>query len=203
MSGSCAVVRLFYSYGANHRFANFAIPRLRPVTKPINLIVACSENRVIGRGGQLPWRIPEDWKFFKNQTARATVILGRISFESWKSVLDDDRQVVVLTRNRSLARDRVQVANSLAAGIARAEQLPRDIYICGGQRIFDEAITLPQVEHLYLTLVHAHVEGDRFFPEWRNAFPRIIDRRESADQNYRYTFYELGRAETSSRPTNA
>lgn len=173
------------------------------MTKPINLIVACAENRVIGRDGQLPWRIPEDWKFFKGQTAGATVILGRISFESWKSVLDDDRQVVVLTRNRSLARDRVQVAESLADGIARAEQLHRDIYICGGQRIFEEAIALPQVERLYLTLVHAHVKGDRFFPEWRGAFPRIIEQRESADQNYRYTFYELGRAVNAPRSPGA
>lgn len=173
------------------------------MTKPLNLIVACAENRVIGRNGQLPWRIPEDWKFFKGQTARATVILGRISFESWKSVLDDDRQVVVLTRNRSLARDRVRVAESLADGIARAEQLSREIYICGGQRIFEEAIALPRVERLYLTLVHAHVEGDRHFPEWRNAFPRIIEQRESADQNYRYTFYELGRAMNSPKVPSA
>jgi dihydrofolate reductase len=168
------------------------------VSKPFNLIVACSENRVIGRAGQLPWRIPEDWKFFRSQTAHSAVILGRISFQSWKSILEDDRQVVVLTRDTSLASDRVHVASSLANGIAHVEKLGREIYICGGQRIFEEAIRLPDATRLFLTLVHAHVEGDRFFPEWQGEFPRVIDQRESADENYRYTFYELGRAHSIS-----
>jgi dihydrofolate reductase len=161
--------------------------------KSLNLIVACAENRVIGRNGHLPWRIPEDWKFFKSQTARSTIIVGRTSFESWKSILEDEREVIVLSRNTSLARERVTVANSLADAIERAGKTPRHVYICGGERIFEEAINLPQVERLYLTLVHAEVEGDRFFPEWRSAFPRIIQQRNSADQNFRYTFYELGR----------
>ena len=170
-------------------------PCLSPsrVTKPLNIIVACAENRVIGRDGHLPWRIAEDWKFFKGQTANSTVILGRISFQSWKSILDDDRRAIVLTRNTSLANDRVRVADSLTNGILQAEQLSAEIYICGGQRIFEEAIQLPQVERLYLTLIHADVEGDRYFPPWKQAFPRIIEQREGADENYRYTFYTLGR----------
>jgi dihydrofolate reductase len=163
------------------------------MAKSLNLIVACSENRVIGHGGQLPWRIPEDWKFFKSQTSDCTVILGRISFESWRSILDDHRRAVVLTRNSSLANDRVQVATSLTNAIEQAEKLPGEVYVCGGQRIFEEAIALPQIERLYLTLIHAEVEGDRFFPEWRNAFPQVIEQRDGADQNYRYTFYVLGR----------
>lgn len=161
--------------------------------RPLNLIVACAENRVIGRNGQLPWRIPEDWRFFKNQTARATVILGRISFQSWKSILDDDRHAIVLTRNHALARDRVEVAHSLPAAIALAERSPREIYICGGQRVFEEAISLPQASRLYLTLIHAQVDGDRTFPEWRHEFPRVISQRESADENFRYTFHTLAR----------
>jgi dihydrofolate reductase len=161
--------------------------------KSLNLIVACSENRVIGRNGHLPWRIPEDWKFFKQQTARSTVILGRISFLSWKSILEDDRNVIVLSQNTALAKERVEVMDSLSRAIDRATKIPRDIYICGGQRIFEEAINLPQVNRLFLTLVHADVEGDRYFPEWRTAFPRIIQKRNSADENYRYTFYELAR----------
>ncbi len=163
------------------------------MTRPLNLIVACAENRVIGRNGQLPWRIPEDWRFFKKQTAGTTVILGRISFQSWKSILDDDRHAIVLSRDRSLARDRVQVAHSLPAAIALAEQSPREIYICGGQRVFEEAISLPQAERLYLTLVHAHVQGDRTFPAWRHEFPRVLSQRESADENFRYTFHTLAR----------
>lgn len=164
------------------------------MSQSLNLIVACSENRVIGRAGQLPWRIPEDWKFFKKQTAGCAVILGRISFQSWKSILEDDRRVIVLSRDTSLVSDRVQVASSLANGIGLAEKSGRTIHICGGQRIFEEAIKLPDATRLFLTLVHAHLEGDRFFPEWREEFPHIIEQRESADENYRYTFYKLDRA---------
>lgn len=161
--------------------------------RPLNVIVACAENRVIGRGGQLPWRIPEDWRFFKKQTAGKTVILGRISFESWRSVLDDERHAIVLSRTLSPRSARVQVTQSLPAAIALAEQAPREIYICGGQRIFEEAIGLPQVNRLYLTLVHAQVTGDRYFPEWRQEFPHVIAQSAGADENFRYTFYTLGR----------
>jgi dihydrofolate reductase len=165
---------------------------------PFNLIVACAENRVIGREGRLPWRIPEDWQLFRRQTAGATVILGRISFQSWRSVLEDDRRVVVLTRDRSLAGDRVEVAESLPSALGLAAAHGRPIYVCGGQRIFEEAIKLPQAERLFLTLVHAELPGDRTFPEWTREFPRVLERRESADANFRYTFLSLAREPNSS-----
>jgi dihydrofolate reductase len=160
----------------------------------LSMIVACAENRVIGREGRLPWRIPEDWKFFREKTQGASVILGRISYQSWKSILDDERYAFVMSRDHTLARDRVEVVDSLDVAIGRAAKRPSPIYICGGQRIFEEAILREDVERLYLTLVHAAVEGDRMFPEWKTAFPRIIQQREGADENYRYTFYELGRS---------
>lgn len=163
--------------------------------KPFNLIVACSENRVIGRGGQLPWRIPEDWKFFRQQTTGKTVILGRISFESWRSIFEDARHAIVLTRKTALAGERADVATSLPHALSLAEQRSEEIYVCGGQRIFEEAIRMPQARRLYLTLIHAHVEGDRTFPEWRQEFPKVITTRESTDENYRYTFSVLERAE--------
>lgn len=163
------------------------------MARAFNLIVACSENRVIGRNGQLPWRIPEDWQHFRKQTSGSTVVLGRISFESWRSVLENDRTAIVLTRNRALARDRVQVACSLTEALSLAETLPPEIYVCGGQRIFEEAILRPEAQRLYLTEIHAQIEGDRSFPEWRGIFTKVISLRESADQNYRYSFSVLER----------
>ena len=163
--------------------------------KSVNLIAAVAENRVIGRAGRLPWRIPEDWEFFRRQTTGQIVVLGRVSFESWKSILDDDRRAIVLTRDRTIARDRVPVAASLPAALTLAETLPGEIYVCGGQRIFEQAIVLPQTTRLFLTLVHAAPAGDRFFPEWRDSFSCVIARRESADANLRYTFLELARGE--------
>lgn len=160
----------------------------------MSLIVACAENRVIGRAGLLPWRIAEDWDFFRKQTTGATVILGRLSFEAWRSILEDERHAIVVTRNESIARDRVSVAHSLRAAIEKAKRdAGQPIYICGGEKIFAEAIVLPEVQRLYLTLVHAEVDGDRVFPEWKKEFPVILQQREGADENFRYTFYTLGR----------
>ena len=89
--------------------------------KLLHLQVACAENRVIGREGRLPWRIPEDLQFFHDQTAGQTVVLGRVCFETWPRELLDGRQPVVITRNTALATDQVRVASSLTAALAIAE----------------------------------------------------------------------------------
>lgn len=161
--------------------------------KPLNLIVACAENRVIGRNGKLPWRIPEDFQFFQAQTAGQICVLGRVCYETWPSAAQDGRRPVVITRNRDLARENVAVVDSLSAALDVADRLPGDIYICGGESIYAETLALAgrRSLRLYLTLIHANVEGDRRFPEWRHLAWQETERRESADANWRYTFFTL------------
>lgn len=159
--------------------------------KLLHLIVACAENRVIGRAGRLPWRIPEDFAFFERETAGQICVLGRVCYETWSRVALDGRRPVVITRNRSLARPGVEIAGSLAEALQIAERLPGEIFICGGERIFAEALALQRPLRLHLTIVHADVPGDTFFPEWRHLAWREVARRESADKNYRYTFLTL------------
>lgn len=161
--------------------------------KLLHLVVACSENRVIGRDGRLPWRIPEDWKFFHDETAGKICVLGRICFQTWPRATTDGRQPVVITRDRSLERPGVHVAASLHDALAIAESLPGEICICGGQRIYEETLALHRPMRLHLTLIHAEIPGDTFFPEWRHLAWREISRRESGDENYRYTFLTLER----------
>ena len=163
------------------------------MSKLLHLIVACAENRVIGRQGRLPWRVPEDLKYFHHETAGQICVLGRICFETWPRVRLDGRRPVVITRNRSLAGPGVAVAPSLDKALAIAEILPGEIYVCGGERIFAETLALPRPMRLHLTLIHAEVAGDMHFPEWRHLAWRELDRRESADENYRYTFFTLER----------
>ena len=167
------------------------------MSKLLHLIVACAENRVIGRDRKLPWRIPEDLKYFHDETAGQTVVLGRICYETWPRVALDGRQPVVITRNTALAKDGVRVAATLAEALAIAETLPGKIMICGGERIYAETLALAAATarplRLHLTLVHAEVAGDTFMPEWRHLAWRERSRRESADENYRYTFFELER----------
>ena len=188
------------------RHAGFSVPgerarRLRsssfPLSKRLHLIVACSENRVIGRDGKLPWRIPEDLTFFHDETAGQTCVLGRICYETWPRVREDGRRPVVITSNRALAQPGVHIAANVPEALAIAEKLPGDPYICGGQRIYEEIFALAAAHQwplrLHLTLVHAEVAGDTFFPEWRNLTWRELARRESRDANYRYTFQTLDR----------
>jgi dihydrofolate reductase len=161
------------------------------VPKLLHLIVACAENRVIGRDRRLPWRIPEDLQSFHDATAGQIVVLGRVCFETWPRATLDGRRAVVLTRDRRLAREGVHVAGSLTEALAIAETLPGEIFVCGGERIYAEALALPRPMRLHLTLVHAEVPGDTFMPDWRHLAWTEVSRRDSADENWRYTFFVL------------
>ena len=161
------------------------------MSKRLNFIVACGENRVIGRDGKLPWSIPEDMEHFHAMTRGQTVVLGRICYETWPRVLLDGRVPVVITRNQSLAQPGVHIAESVDDALAIAQTLPGEILICGGQKIYEE--TLERADRIYLTLVHAEVPGDTFFPDWGHLSWRESDRRESSNANYRYTFSTLER----------
>lgn len=160
--------------------------------KPINLIVACGENRVIGNGRRLPFHIPEDKAWFNEKTAGTTVVLGRVCYEIWSRVHLDGRVPVVITSHPEIAQPSAHVASDVPTALAIAQSLPGEIMVCGGQRIYEE--TLPIADRILLTLVHADVEGDVYFPEWRHLTWRETWRQESADANYRYTFSVLDRA---------
>jgi len=147
----------------------------------------------MGRHGRLPWHIPEDLRFFHAKTAGKTCILGRICFQSWPRATQDDRQPIVVTRDRTLASDRVHVTGSFTEALALADALPNEIYVLGGERIYAETLALAGQRplQLLLTLIHADVAGDTHFPEWRHLGWREVARRESADENFRYTFLTL------------
>jgi dihydrofolate reductase len=168
--------------------------------KLLHLVVACAENRVIGRERKLPWRIPEDAEHFRQLTAGNICVLGRICFDTWPEATREGRQPIVLTSRplpsvapQSADAHAPRPARSLDEALNAAEHLPGNIFVCGGQRIFEETLALPRPMHLHLTLVHAEPPGDRFFPEWRHLNWRELERRESGDANYRYTFFTLER----------
>ncbi len=157
----------------------------------LNLMVACAENRVMGRETKLPWRIQEDLAFFHRETAGRTIILGRICYQTWPRAREDGRRLIVISSDPSLEREGVRVARSVPEALEIAETMEGEIYVNGGERIFREVMALGRPMRLHLTLVHAQVEGDTFFPEWRHLTWREISRRESSDANYRFTFYTL------------
>lgn len=168
--------------------------------KPVHIIVACAENRVIGRDGRLPWRIPEDARFFHEQTAGRICILGRICFDTWPRARADGRKPIVVTSRplpdrppRGTTETTPTAVRSFPEALAAADAMPGEIMVCGGTRIFNEALALHghRPLHLFLTLVHATVEGDTYMPEWRHLAWRETQRRESGDENFRYTFSTL------------
>lgn len=159
------------------------------------IISAISLNRVIGRGGGLPWRLPDDTAHFKRTTMGAAVIMGRRTFESDSGVLPG-RLNIVVTRDRGWGADGVETAPSVeAAGeLARAQRPGTDAFVIGGGEIY--ALALPIAERLELTVVHAVVEGDTRFPAYgRGAFELTRAVFHPADERHAFamTFLSLVR----------
>ena len=100
---------------------------------------------------------------------------------------------MVVSSDGNLAADGVQVAGSVREALAIAEAMPGEICVNGGERIFAEVLAMERPMRLHLTLIHANVEGDTYFPEWRHIAWRETAKRESSDANFRYTFYTLDR----------
>jgi dihydrofolate reductase len=130
--------------------------------KHFKAIAAMSENRVIGQGNGIPWHLPEDFKWFKKMTTGNIIIMGRKTFESIGRPLPN-RETIVLSRS-NFASPGVQTANSLN----EVKPDERDVFICGGAQIYEQA--LPLCSDLFLTRVKRVVEGDAFFPEFENSF---------------------------------
>ena len=148
----------------------------------ISLIVAASTNNVIGNDGELPWRLSDDLKRFKAVTMGKPIVMGRKTFESIGRPLPG-RQNIVISRQDGFAADGCDVVQSIeeAVEVAAAAE---EIMVIGGSQIY--AAFLPLADRIYLTRVHAEVEGDAFFPsldesKWRDSASRIYEVDESND----------------------
>lgn len=129
---------------------------------PLALIVAQSLNRVIGVNNELPWRLPEDLKYFKATTMGKPIIMGRKTYDSIGRPLPG-RTNIVVTRQAGWSATGVKVASTLeqAVALASAEE-PQEIMVIGGAQIYE--LMLPAADRIYLTQVYAEIEGDAWFP---------------------------------------
>jgi dihydrofolate reductase len=142
----------------------------------IVIVAAVAENNVIGKDGQLPWKIRTDLRHFRALTLDKPVIMGRKTFESIGKPLDR-RTNIVITRNSEFKAEGVEIAPNLKAAleIARKDAERRgsdEIMVIGGNAVFAEA--MPLADRLEITRVHAKPDGDVFFPPidakmWREA----------------------------------
>lgn len=153
----------------------------------VSIIVAASENNVIGINNQLPWRLSTDLKYFKSTTLGKPIIMGRKTFESLGKPLPG-RPNIVVTRQSDFNPEGAYIEPSITAAIEKAKTFEgTELFITGGSQIFEQA--WPLVDRIYLTRVYAVLPGDAFFPvihgsEWN----LVSDERHEWDEKNEYPF---------------
>lgn len=153
----------------------------------LSIIVARTNNGVIGNADDLPWYLPADLKRFKLLTTGHSVIMGRKTFQSIVSRLKKplpERRNIVITRDKTLTYPGVEIMHSLDEAL---KQVNNDGFVIGGAEIFKQA--LPRVGRLYVTEVRADINGDTYFPEINLAQWREVERvKHTEDENNHYDY---------------
>lgn len=140
----------------------------------ISLVAAMSKNRVIGKDNQLPWRIPEDLKFFKTVTSGKIMIMGRKTFESLPGILPHRFHIVISRSEIVSDEEDIQFVNSVDEAMTLAQDMikkskqqehpwPEEVCVIGGGEIYKQ--TLPLAHKIYLTEIDQVIDGDTYFPE--------------------------------------
>jgi 2-amino-4-hydroxy-6-hydroxymethyldihydropteridine diphosphokinase len=173
---------------------------LRPHPEPVldcqrlRMIAAVSTNLVIGKDGELPWAIAEDWAHFLAKTRGGCLIMGRKSFLEMVKEPDWRQQrtyVVITSQPQALAAYSVLTAPDPQLALERALETCAPIWVCGGERIYEAF--LPLADELHLSCIRAELEGDTYFPDWRVQFPRETASAAAADAHYHYSFKKFER----------
>lgn len=168
----------------------------------VSIIVACSQNNVIGKSGTLPWRQSADLRRFKALTSGHSLVMGRKTYESIPKPLPD-RTSIVITRNPVAFSEKhkqaklelpqgtsVVVAYTFVGALAQALDEGGRVFIVGGGEIYEQALSAGIVSEIYLTRIACTLDGDTFFPELTDAWQLVEESSFSADDKneYAYTF---------------
>lgn len=153
----------------------------------ISFVVAATENNVIGRDNDLPWNLPDDMKFFVKITKGHHILMGRKNLESFGKLLPHRTNIVISTKKDYHFGDAV-IKHSIDEGIKYArENGEEELMIIGGGEIYKQ--TLPITDRIYLTRIHAEMEGDTFFPELdMNEWKEISSEYHPRDERHQYDF---------------
>ena len=158
--------------------------------RKITIIVAASENSVIGYKNALPWHISEDLKNFKKITINHSVIMGRKTFESIGKPLKERRNIVI-SRDKTLKIEGVEVVNSLDDAVYRTKD-ENEIFIIGGEQIYK--IALPISTNMHITRVYSTIEGDAFFPTFENSQWKILSQNDlESNEGLKFSFIDYER----------
>jgi dihydrofolate reductase len=156
----------------------------------ISMIAAMSSNRVIGKNNDLPWHLPDDFKFFKTQTKGHHVIMGRKNFESLPKNFRPlpQRTNLVLTRSRTFSANGVLVVQNIedALEIAR-ENNEKEAFIIGGGQVYQ--LGLAHADCIYLTEIDAEIKGDTYFPNFnRDEWVETERKHHAIDDRHQFAF---------------
>ena len=142
----------------------------------INIIAAMAKNRVIGINNKLPWNIPDDLKYFKKLTSqnKSAVVMGRKTWDSLPIKPLPNRRNYVLTKNNYHLTFPDALVLKQPDDIVKFKTIYDEIWIIGGQTIYDEYINKPYIDRIYLTEINAIYKGDTYFPELPKGFLKTI-----------------------------
>lgn len=154
----------------------------------IALIVAYSENRVIGKNGKIPWNLKNEKKRFKELTTNNIVIMGRKTFEEIGKPLPD-RFTIVVSKTKNYNYENCITVKSFDEALKICKDTDKDIFVSGGEEIYREA--LPYVEKMYITEIATTIsDGDTFFPDFdETKFIKISDGEFYEEPPYKYFTY--------------
>lgn len=158
----------------------------------ISLIAAMTKNNVIGSNNDIPWmgKLPADMSFFVKNTKGKPVLMGRKTFDSIGKALPNRRNIVV-SRNKDLKIDGVEVVSSIEDGISLLSDY-EEIMIIGGSLIYEQSLVF--ANKIYLTIIDSDVDGDAFFPKIGNDWALIDSESHKKDNlnlfNYCFNIYE-------------
>lgn len=153
----------------------------------ISLIVAATENGVIGKDGKMPWRLPAESAYFRQTTLAHPVISGRKNYEAMGRPLPDRLNIVVTRQTDYKLPEGVVLAHSLDEALnLPAVKDADEVFIIGGAQIYDEA--MPLADKLYLTIVHTKIDGDTFFRYEPQQWQLEWSEHHEADSENNYAF---------------
>ncbi|MBG9789519.1 MULTISPECIES: dihydrofolate reductase [Brevibacillus] len=153
----------------------------------LSSIFAMGQNRVIGRDNQLPWRLPEDLKYFRRITTGHAIIMGRKTYESIGKPLPNRRNIV-LTTQANYEADGCEIAHSIEEVLAMIDS-KEEAFIIGGAKIYE--LLFPYTSKMYITQIQQEFKGDAFFPtfdesEWKQV--EVTPGVQNEENPYQYEF---------------
>lgn len=161
----------------------------------ITMIVAAAENNAIGKNNQMLWKMPNDFKYFKNQTWGLPVLMGRRTYQALKSIALEGRLNIILTRDKKFtAEDSIVVQKIEDALFFAKEHDYNELMVIGGAEIYK--LMLPKTTKILLTRITATFEdADAFFPElsskeWRMTGEEKFDKDEKNPYDYSFQVWE-------------